>query len=422
MKTFFLLFINMLIISSALFPLSNNNESNNHIENYFNEYSTLKNNIVLLKSGLEALNMKLKLIEKAEISIYIETFMFHNDSFGSVISDALIKKSNEGVEIKIIYDTFGSIPYVFTDFFHNLENNGVELIAYNDFINLGIFNYTNNWHRKLFIVDSKYAIIGGMNINENSIGAEINLFNVIQGKITPPERDTSVYLEGEIVYKLYKEFINYWYNLEGKIIEEIPINYSNLSLKDYRIISFSQNPIWENNIMEDLYYKLISNSKKYILIETAYLLPSSKIIDALIDASKRNVNISILISSREFHNEAFYYDFSVPILKKLQDYGINIYSFKESNLHSKIAVFDGIYSIVGSTNLDLLSLIVNSESAILIESEKFAKELENWIKIGIENSKKTNLEELYTIYNSYKLYFYIYNIIEKILIQRNSFF
>lgn len=373
---------------------------NTKSEEYFSKKYNLKfvdnNYVEILKNGDEILSKYLEIINKAEKFIYIETFIFHADEFGEKFAEAIIEKAKEGLDIILIYDIFGSFPYSAIDkeFYEKIEREGIKLIKYHDFLEKGIFEIQDSWHRKTIIVDNKYAFIGGTNLNNHVYKREKDFLSFF-GASLEANLDTTIFLKGPIVYEMYKDyvdFLKYNYFIPEKKYE--PNN--DLFRENIRgsVVSFHKNMEEKDKILEDIFIDLIDKSKKEILMQIGYFIPTQRLINSFINASKRGVKIEILISFKEISNMPWREEFSKYIYKKLIDNGIKIYSHNYSPVHSKIAIFDETFSTVGTVNIDRRSMFLDCESMILFNSEYFSVELKDWFNEGINNAKILDLSYL----------------------------
>ena len=392
----------LVIINISFFS----DQLNKFIEKKYGTFFVPNNNLIFLKSGEEVLEKKIEIIRKAEKFIYIETFIFHDDHFGSKIAEELVKKSRDGIDIVLIYDVFGSFPKSLLDinFYDNLENEGIKLIKYSNLIEDGLFEVREVWHRKTIIVDNKYAFIGGSNLNAHMFKREKDFLALFGGSLEA-NRDTTVFVEGPIVYELYKDFVDYTQFTELKLEKKYMPNHDFFDTDiEIAVISYHPNII-EENLFENLIIDLINNAKNYILFEIGYFTPTLKIIKAFENAVKREVNITILISYSDISNMPWREELSKFLYKELIDMGIKIYSHKKNPIHSKIGVFDDLYTILGTVNIDGRSMILDVESTLLIKSKIIAKKSEGWILSGIEDSEMLDLSYL----SEFGIIKYLYN-------------
>jgi len=391
-----------LIVLLLLFytiSFSFNAKSEEYFSNKYNLSFVDNNYVEILKDGDSILSKYLEIIEKAESFIYIETFIFHGDEFGEIFAESLIKKAREGLDIILIYDIFGSFPNATLDnnFYENLEKEGIKLIKYHDFLEKGLSEIKDSWHRKTIIVDNKYAFIGGTNLNNHVYKRKKDFLSFFGGSLEA-NIDTTIFLRGPVVYEMYRDYISF---LKYNEVELAKIyNKNNECFEDgikASVISFHIDMKKEEEILENIFIDLIENSEKEILMQMGYFIPTQKIIKALISAVERGLEVKILISCKEISNMPWRVEVSKYIYKKLIDNGVKIYTHNFNPVHSKIAIFDNVFSVVGTVNLDRRSMFLDSESMILFNSEKFSERLKEWFYEGISNSSLLNLDSVENI-------------------------
>ena len=392
MKMYKTLIVIMLLIYTISFSF--NAKSEDYYSKKYNLNFVDNNCVEILEDGEQLLSKYLEIIERAEKFIYIETFIFHADEFGEKFAEAIIKKAREGLDIILIYDIFGSFPYSAIDrkFYDRIEKEGIKLIKYHDFLEKGLLEIKDSWHRKTIIVDNKYAFIGGTNLN-NHVYKRDKDFLALFGASLEANLDTTIFLQGPIVYEMYKDYVSFLKYNDFEIEIEYDENYD-VYEKEVKasVVSFHRNMMKEDKILESLFIDLIDNSEEEILMQIGYFIPTQKIINSLINAVKRGVSVEILISFKEVSNMPWREEFSKFIYKKLIDNGVQIYSHNFSPVHSKIAIFDGTYSTVGTVNLDRRSMFLDCESMIFFKSESFANDLEEWFYKGLENATLLDLD------------------------------
>jgi cardiolipin synthase len=229
------------------------------------------------------------------------------------------------------------------------------------------------------VIDGKKAFTGGFNIADEYHG----YFK----KRMKTWRDTGVYLEGPIASTLFDIFRKSWKTWKG---ESIQLNPGHQSFADgVPVIPVFASSGRARRKMRRLLLYSIKNAKKSIFITTAYFTPSRKILKAMIRAAKRGVNLRLLLPGVTDAMSVFYA--GRTYYKRLLSEGAEIYNYRESILHSKTAVFDGCWSIIGSTNLDMQSLRRNEESNAGILDIEFGKRMIEIFQNDLKKSIKIDL-------------------------------
>lgn len=297
-------------------------------------------------------------IAAARHHIHIDIYIFEDDPLGQLISDALIDKARQGVEVRIVYDDVGCWS-VKNSFFRRMQQAGIEVVPFLPvhFPRLtSKANYRN--HRKLIIIDGRTGYIGGMNIALRYVNG---------GKKRKKEqglgwRDTMARIEGVGVYSMQRVFLTDWYFANRTLLNdkryyppmEATGNHSNLL---QTVTSGPSSPLPE--IMQG-YVNIIMNAKHYIYIETPYFLPTSIVLFALKTAAATGVDVRLLVP---LHGDTWLTQWaSRSYLRETAEAGIKVSLYKPAFLHSKMMVCDDCIATCGSTNIDFRSLENNFEA------------------------------------------------------------
>lgn len=307
------------------------------------------NAIRVFTDGYNMLQSLLNAIDGARHHIHLQFYIFEDDAVGRIIRDALIKKAQEGVEVRLLYDDVGSWR-VDHAFFEQMREAGIETRGFLK-VRFPMFtskvNYRN--HRKVVVVDGRIGFVGGMNI----------ALRYLKGVPWGNWRDTHIRLEGCAVYGLQISFLTDWYAADHSLITssryypEIPC------CGDSTVQIVTSNPIGGiETIMQGLLIA-ITTSRKYFYIQTPYLLPTEPILTGLKTAALGGVDVRIMIPERADTYMAHLA--SLSYLDELMEAGVKIYRYKKGFLHSKLMVSDDVLSTVGSTNMDFRSFEHNFE-------------------------------------------------------------
>ena len=347
------------------------------------------NTVTLLYKGRESFNAIFSSIEEAQALIALQFYIFRNDETGIELADILKRKSRGGVKVFILYDHFGSY-WTPKSFWNDMASAGVNIMASRPFIWSSPFHYTRRDHRKLIIIDGIKAVTGGFNI-----GNEYRGFHLSRKR--KGWRDTGIILEGPIVSELFRTFLRTWEALGGKPIltpASLPALITDRNSQyqhndTHQSSGLSAMPIFASSAkgrrrFRKLLYYSINHSKDNILITTAYFIPSLRLLYTLEKAVKRGVVVKLLLSGKSDIPPAHYAGraFFSWLLKR----GIRIYNYQGEILHAKSYVFDGCWSIVGSANLDFLSLRRNDEGNVGILDEGFGMRMTCVFEEDMESS------------------------------------
>ena len=316
------------------------------------------NRVDIYTSGESMLQALLREIRKAQKHIHVEFYIFEDDAVGRLVRDALIEKSREGVEVRVLYDDVGCwrVP---NRFFEDMRNEGIDARA---FLKVRFPRFTNkvNYrnHRKLIIIDGQVGFIGGMNVAER----------YIRGGSWGEWRDTHLMLKGEAVYGLQTVFLTDWYLVDRTLITSAKYfpKIDNQGVAKIQIVTGEPIGPWKE-IMQGL-VMAITGAKHYFYIQTPYFLPTEPVLTAMQTAALAGVDVRLMLPYRadSYLTQLGSFSYLSDILRA----GIKVYFYKRGFLHSKLMVSDDMFSTVGSTNMDFRSFEHNFEvNAFIYDTE-----------------------------------------------------
>ena len=352
---------------------------------------TKGNKVTLLADGQAAYAAMFKAMQSARDHINLETFIIDDDDVGRKFSDLLLKKQAEGVQVNLIYDSVGSFTNP-ASFFQRLRDGGIQVVEFNPINPLkaqGKWLLAHPDHRKILIVDGKIAITGGINIS-SVYSSKLSGRDEDEG--TPlPWRDTDVQIEGPAVAEFQKLFLDTWSKQNGPKLSER--NYYPRMKEDgnalVRVVGST--PGSDNRITFIVYVAAITFAEHSIHLTNAYFIPDDQILKAFTDAARRGVDVKIILPGTTDSSLALYaarYNYS-----ELLESGVKIYERRNALLHAKTAVIDGVWSTVGSTNLDYWSLLSDDEVNAVVLSREFAAEMEKTFAKDLAESHQIKWEE-----------------------------
>jgi len=349
------------------------------------------NKVTLLFDGPRTIEAMMAAVASAKDTIHLETYLFDQDPLGLRFADLLIAKQKEGVQVSVIYDCAGTLgtPQAFFD---RMEAGGIRLLPFHPvspFRRLGRWRLNNRDHRKILVVDGKVAFTGGVNIT--SAYARSSLFRS-PGK-NPRSvgwRDTHLQIEGPAVAALQWMFLDTWASQKEEVLPD----------RDY----FPPLPAAGPNMLRVLasrpggdlevfkaYYLAIQGAQKSVHITTAYFVPDAQILEVLIGAARRGVDVKIILPSVSDSGPVFHAGRS--FYAQMLEAGVRIFELKTSVLHAKTAVIDGNWSTVGSTNLDMRSFLHNQEVNIVVLGDDFGREMRSAFEEDLRGAREIHLEE-----------------------------
>jgi cardiolipin synthase A/B len=335
---------------------------------------TKGNKVTLLIDGPATYAAMFEAIRSAKDHINLETFIIEDDEIGHKFTDLLLRKQAEGVQVNIIYDSIGSYKTP-GSFFKRLRDGGIHVV---EFSSVNPLKGHMEWlrihpdHRKILVVDGKVAIGGGVNIS-----------NVYSGKLSGGEkvkgeplswRDTDVQIEGPAVAEFQKLFLDTWSSQNGPKLSERNYFPKMKEAGNALVRVVGSTPGSDNRITFIVYVAAIMFAEHSIHLTNAYFIPDDQILDAFTDAARRGVDVKIILpatSDSSLAVNAARHNYS-ELLKA----GVKIYERRNAVLHAKTAVIDGVWSTVGSTNLDYWSLLSDDEVNVVVLNREFAVQME----------------------------------------------
>ena len=344
------------------------------------DYSPYRNdnNVSMYSDGKLFFNELLESLKKAKKSINIEFYIFKNDDIGTKILNVLEEKAKEGVEVRLLYDSVGSRS-LNRNVLNKLINEGGKVgeffPSWLKFININM--YFRN-HRKIVVIDNNVGFVGGFNVGDEYLGKD-SKFGYW--------RDTHIKFTGSAVNDLNLRFLADWrYATKEEVsLEEIfEANEENSNSNNVGMQIVSSGPnLSDKYEIKMAYLKMIQKAKKYLYIQSPYLIIDNSISDSLKLAAASGVDVKIMIPGKGDH--PFVYWANLVYAGDLIKEGIRVFHYdKNAFLHAKTVVIDDEVCSIGTANMDTRSFELNFEVSSFIYSEKIAKEQ----KYEFENDMK----------------------------------
>lgn len=346
---------------------SQNNGKINYLMNYLNFPVTKNNNINYYKLGELAYPEMLKELKNAKKFIFLEYFIIKNGTMWSEILKILEEKAKEGLDVRLIYDDMGCIALLPTSYPKQMEEKGIKCIAFNK-LNpfLGVI-MNNRDHRKMMIIDGKTVFSGGMNLADEYINLEHPY-----GKW----KDNGIKITGEAVWNFTIMFLNMWnsYRKDDEDYKKYKYDFSkeNLEQNGYTI-PYGETPLDNEIVGENVYLNIINQAQKYVYIMTPYLIIDTDMINSLILAAKRGVDVRIVVPG--IPDKKIVYSLTTSYFETLIKNGVKIYKYTPGFVHSKVFVSDDNIATVGTINLDYRSLYLHFECGIFMQDVEVIKDV-----------------------------------------------
>ncbi len=320
-----------------------------------NDIAVGENVVQLYDYGQYLYDAMLNAIENAQISIYLETFIWKDDKVGQTFKECLIKKAEQGVEVYVVFDGFGNmvVPKHFKEFpssLHTLKYQAIRRPWH-------LFDprrYALD-HRKLLIVDGYTSFIGGYNIG--SLYADT-------------WRDTHLRIHGPASADLAHSFVEFW---NQHCVGCPPITRHYLRHFDSLITIAGTNALQLMFPIRDMYIRAIDRAEKTIRLTNAYFVPDGVLLDALVAAAQRGVDVQIIVPwiSNHLVVDWLARGYFTTCLRA----GIRVFGYRHM-LHAKTCTIDGQWSTIGTANLDRLSAVGNYEINVEVYNDTLAHQME----------------------------------------------
>jgi cardiolipin synthase len=334
------------------------------------------NKVTLLQDGPATYRAMFAAIGRAKHHINVESYIFEDDEIGRQFADLLLDRQANGVQVNVIYDSVGAFATPKT-FFDRLTQAGVQVLEFNPVNPLALkkpWSLTHRDHRKLLVVDSETAFIGGINIS--SVYSSGSSIGGSGGPVDPTTgwRDTDIQLEGPVVGEFERLFIQTWDKQKGKpLARKDPAAVVQPQGKDI-VRAIGSTPDDPYSLIYLTLISAITNAQKQVYITNAYFVPDPQLVKALLDAAGRGVDVRLILPSQSDSAPAYYAGRSH--YSELLEAGVKIYERRGSLLHVKTAIVDGVWSCVGSSNLDWRSALDNDEINAVIVGREFAQQMQ----------------------------------------------
>lgn len=343
------------------------------------------NSTRLLVDGPHTYAAMLAAMRTARHHVHVETYIFDDDDTGRRFADLLVQKRREGVAVRIIYDAIGSIGSD-ADFFARLTAQQIEIAEFRPLEPATLWRINNRDHRKLVIVDGRVAFTGGINISDTYSSGSSSRPGPDKG-VDSGWRDTHLEIRGPAVKTLQSIFLETWKRL-GKSADASPELYPQLDATGSTLLQVVASDGGDSNEFRiyDAYMTAIREARQRIWITQAYFAPTDELRDALAAAVARGVDVRIIVPG--FTDSGLIFHASRATYGELLDAGVAMFEFEDALLHSKTAVIDGIWSTVGSCNIDPRSFAHNNELNAAVVGRDFARSMEALFQRDLEQTRR----------------------------------
>ncbi|OGA95065.1 MAG: cardiolipin synthase B [Burkholderiales bacterium RIFCSPHIGHO2_12_FULL_61_11] len=368
--------------------------------------------VQLFQGGQALFPALIKAFDAAAKWIQLETYIFDFHGVGAQIADALARAAARGVTVQVLVDGIGTDPLPAV-WHKKFTEAGVEWCVYSPLgaglagmNGLGLF-FPNRWrrlHRKLCVVDQQVVFCGGINILDD-------FYDPVYGELQAPRFDFSVAVTGPLALAAADAMALLWWRVQagysarqrhlseawekfkaagyGRRADTRPLTHRpavgaaprNAAVAGPRAALILRDNLRNRSSIERAYRKAIGKARQEVIIANAYFLPGGKLRHALIRASRRGVRVVLLLQGK--YEYFMPYHAARPVYGALLAAGVEIHEYAASFLHAKVAVVDGHWATVGSSNLDPLSLLLAREANVIVDDRAFAEALRGRLRVAM---------------------------------------
>ena len=353
----------------------------------------------LLEGGRQLFEAMVKAMDQAQSFVWVETYILQASNDVLQVLEALERAAQRGLDVRLLVDAVGT-PKPDPFWVQRLEQSGVHVQVFRPMGRLGLL-IPSRWrrlHRKLCLVDGGVGFCGGINLIDD-------LDDVALGRLEQPRLDFALQVQGPLLKDLQdtmarlwwrttlvhdvtqRDFPSAWTHWQAQRrsrahVELIALKPDALTAHAAHAALLLRDNILHRHDIEKAYLKAIGEARQHIVIANAYFIPGRRLRRALSLAVQRGVKVQLLIQGK--YERFLQYHAARPVHAALLKAGVDINEYAPSALHAKVAVVDGRWATVGSTNLDPLSLLLAREANVVTTDRSFALQLQTRLQVLLQ--------------------------------------
>ena len=340
------------------------------------------NALVLLENGEAYFPDVLAAIHAAAHHVHLETYLFENDTIGRLMADALRSAALRGVTVRVMVDGFGAQPFV-DHFMSALVADGVQVLVFRPEVGRWRIRRQRlrRLHRKIVTVDGRMAWVGGINVIDD----------IEEAGPPHPRFDYAVRVEGPLVGDIEHAVKRLWWVVSWAHLRQrnaVPRLTAQRPKPAGRVRAafVVRDTLGHRRDIEEAYLEAINGAADEIVIACAYFFPGGAFRQALVDASRRGVKVILLLQGISDHPTLAHA--TRALYPYFLEHGIRLFEYHRSYLHAKVAVVDGRWATVGSSNIDPFSLMLAREANVVVEDAEFACRLRDSLARAMESGAR----------------------------------
>ena len=308
---------------------------------------------VYFSSGEEAFARMLEELERAEKTIYLEYFIIAEGELWSRFLRVLRAKADAGVDVRVLYDDFGCIRRVPSNYARQLEQFGIQAKAFNRFVPMLDSRLNNRDHRKFLIIDGRVAFTGGVNLADEYA----NLGKAALGSW----KDCAVMLRGDAVWSVTVMFLSMWNYVTDSRSIDLPPEAEDCSAAGW-VQPYLDSPLDDEAVGRTVFSNMITRARRYVWIMTPYLIVDDAMTETLTNAAKSGIDVRIITPG--IPDKAYVYEMTRANYTPLMEGGVRVFEYSPGFIHSKLFLSDDLTAAVGTVNLDFRSLYLHFEDGV----------------------------------------------------------
>jgi len=354
------------------------------------------NKVSLLQDGTLTYAAMFEAIRGARDHINLESYIIEDDAVGAQFADLLLAQQARGVQVNVVYDSVGALATP-RAFFDRLRAGGIAVLEFNPVNPLEAreeWLLNNRDHRKLLVVDGRTVFLGGINISSvyasGSVVRRPGKKPVAAGATAdvpgaPVWRDTHLRIDGPVVAEFQRLFVQTWTKQRGPPLADRDYFPSQQPQGAEIVRAIGSSPDDPFSLMYLTLVSAIGNAQQQVFLTQAYFVPDPQLVEALLEASGRGVDVRLVLPS--FSDSELVFHAGRSHYQRLLEGGVKLYERSGALLHAKTAVIDGVWSTVGSTNLDWRSFLDNDEVNAVVLGRGFAQQMRDAFERDLKASK-----------------------------------
>ncbi|MCD7716721.1 MAG: cardiolipin synthase [Lachnospiraceae bacterium] len=340
--------------------------------------------VTYFSCGEEMFEELKKQLRDAKQFIFLEYFIISEGYMWDSVQEILEQKVREGVEVRLMYDGMNELNNLPHDFSRKIKSLGIRCKVFSPVYPVISTSYNNRDHRKIAVIDGHTAFTGGVNLADEYINRRERFGHW---------KDAAIMLRGDAAGSFTVMFLKMWdvteksenpaVYLKEPMKEPQTGNENGAGTEEGFVLPYATNPLAETQTAEHVYLEIINSAVRYVHIMTPYLVPDHELLQALIYAAQRGIDVKLILP--HIPDKKYAFALAHSYYKTLVSAGVRIFEYTPGFIHSKVVISDDICAVVGAINLDYRSLYLNFECAAWLYNVPEIHKIE-------EDFKKTLIE------------------------------